>query len=55
VKGLEFDAVALIEPSEAHYPQRQTESRNMLYTAVTRAQDDLLLIGEQPFSSTFSK
>ena len=54
VKGLEFDAVALIEPSEAHYPQRQTESRNMLYTAVTRAQDDLMLIGEQPFSSAFS-
>lgn len=50
VKGLEFDAVAVIEPSEEHYPHFKLESRNMLYVAVTRAQDDLLLIGNRPFT-----
>ncbi|KMP10923.1 hypothetical protein UR09_04855 [Candidatus Nitromaritima sp. SCGC AAA799-A02] len=55
VKGLEFDAVALIEPSEEQYPGSRTESRNMLYVAVTRAQDDLLLIGTPPFSSILSR
>ena len=51
VKGLEFDAVALIEPSERFYPGRRSESRNMLYVAVTRAEDDLLVIGSSPFST----
>ena len=50
VKGLEFDAVALIEPNESNYPHLQRESRNMLYVAITRAQDDLLVIGQNPFS-----
>ncbi len=55
VKGLEFDAVALIEPSEGSYPGKRSESRNMLYVGVTRAEDDLLVIGENPFSTVFPK
>jgi DNA helicase IV len=54
VKGLEFDAVALVEPSEDNYPRRRAESRNLLYVAITRAQEDLLLIGKAPFSSLLS-
>ncbi|SVB85507.1 uncharacterized protein METZ01_LOCUS238361, partial [marine metagenome] len=50
VKGLEFDAVALVEPSEQFYPNNNSESRNMLYVGVTRAEDDLLMIGSSPFS-----
>lgn len=50
VKGLEFDSVAIVEPSEDNYPHRQRESRNMLYVAITRTQEDLALIGIQPFS-----
>ncbi len=55
VKGLEFDAVALIEPSEKFYPGKQSESRNMLYVGVTRAEDDLLVIGRTPFSTVFPR
>lgn len=50
VKGLEFDAVALVEPSEDNYPRRRDENRNLLYVGITRAQEDLLLIGKAPFS-----
>jgi len=55
VKGLEFDAVALIEPSEHFYPEGQSESRNMLYVGVTRAEDDLLIIGKSTFSKILSQ
>ena len=55
VKGLEFDAVALIEPSEESYPGKQSESRNMLYVGVTRAEDDLLVIGRNSFSTVFPR
>ena len=51
IKGLEFDAVALIEPSEQFYPGKNSESRNMIYVGVTRAQEDLLVIGNSPFST----
>ncbi len=51
VKGLEFDAVAIVDPDEENYPHRKTESRNLLYVAITRAQDALLLTGQRPFSS----
>jgi DNA helicase IV len=51
VKGLEFDAVCIVEPSDENYPHIKSESRNMLYVAVTRAQDDLLMIGEKPFTA----
>ncbi len=50
VKGLEFDAVAIVDPDEDNYPHRKEESRNLMYVAVTRAQDELLLIGQRPFS-----
>jgi superfamily I DNA/RNA helicase len=55
VKGLEFDAVALVEPSEESYPGKQSESRNMLYVGVTRAEDDLLVIGRNSFSTVFPR
>ena len=51
IKGLEFDAVALIDPSEKSYPGMNSESRNMIYVGVTRAQEDLLVIGRSPFSA----
>ena len=50
VKGLEFDAVCIVEPSEENYPQTRPESRNMLYVAITRAEDELMLVGVKPFS-----
>ena len=50
VKGLEFDAVCIVEPSEENYPQTRPESRNMLYVAITRAEDELMLIGTKPFA-----
>ncbi|QPJ65750.1 MAG: ATP-binding domain-containing protein [Candidatus Nitrohelix vancouverensis] len=51
VKGLEFDAVALIDPSEDNYPSHQEESRNLLYVAITRAQDELALaVHDKEFS-----
>lgn len=55
IKGLEFDAVALIEPSEAFYPSKNNESRNMIYVGVTRAQEDLLVIGSSPFTAILSQ
>jgi len=50
VKGLEFDSVALVNPSEEFYPSRNLESRNMIYVGVTRAQEDLLIITDNSFS-----
>jgi superfamily I DNA/RNA helicase len=54
IKGLEFDAVALINPSEELYPSKNVESRNMIYVGVTRAQEDLLVIGRDSFSKSLS-
>ena len=50
VKGLEFDAVCLVEPSEKDYPKHRSENRNLLYVAITRAQEEILLIGQEPYS-----
>lgn len=50
VKGLEFDAVCIVEPSEENYPQTRPESRNLLYVGITRAEDELMLIGTRPFA-----
>ena len=50
VKGLEFDGVCIVEPTEENYPQTRPESRNMLYVAITRAEDELLLTGTKAFS-----
>jgi len=54
VKGLEFDSVALVKPSEEFYPSRNLESRNMIYVGVTRAQEDLLIITDNSFSRILS-
>lgn len=50
VKGLEFDAVCIVEPSEENYPLTRSESRNLLYVGITRAEDELMLIGTKPFA-----
>ena len=55
IKGLEFDAVALINPSEEFYPSKNIESRNMIYVGVTRAQEDLLIIGSNSFSKVLTQ
>jgi DNA helicase II / ATP-dependent DNA helicase PcrA len=55
IKGLEFDAVALINPSEELYPSKNIESRNMIYVGITRAQEDLLIIGSNTFSKVLSQ
>ncbi len=43
VKGLEFTNVVLWNPSAQHYPVTQ-ESRNALYVAITRAEENLCLV-----------
>jgi ATP-dependent DNA helicase UvrD/PcrA len=55
VKGLEFDAVCIVEPSEENYPPNRPESRNMLYVAITRAEDDLMLVSRQPFAGVLKR
>jgi DNA helicase-2/ATP-dependent DNA helicase PcrA len=44
VKGLEFDAVLVVEPSAAAYPDT-AQGRRDFYTLVTRARDTLELVG----------
>ncbi|MEM9115729.1 MAG: UvrD-helicase domain-containing protein [Myxococcota bacterium] len=44
LKGLEFDGVAVVEPSDQAYPETE-DGRRLLYTVITRAQDDLLMLG----------
>jgi len=55
VKGLEFDAVCIVEPSEENYAQYRPESRNLLYVAITRAEDELMLIGTKPFAGVLKE
>ena len=43
IKGLEFDAVIVVDPDEEHYPANVQGTRN-LYTVVTRARDRLLFV-----------
>jgi DNA helicase-2/ATP-dependent DNA helicase PcrA len=40
IKGLEFDTVIVLEPSDANYPV-DTQGRRWLYTVATRAKDQL--------------
>jgi DNA helicase IV len=48
VKGLEFDVVILVDPTDAAYPDTDVGRRH-LYTMVTRAKDALHLVStEQP-------
>lgn len=46
-KGLEFDAVILWKPDEAHYG-KNTGDAKLLYVAATRALHELYLLGSQP-------
>jgi len=50
VKGLEFDAVALVDVDGGNYPSTETESKNMLYVGITRAEDELALCATGAFS-----
>ena len=50
VKGLEFDAVIVVEPSTANYPV-DAVGRGALYTVCTRARDRLDLVGTGPVSA----
>jgi superfamily I DNA/RNA helicase len=43
IKGLEFDSVIVIEPSDNNYPNDQNGKR-LLYTTITRAKKQLLFI-----------
>ena len=45
IKGLEFDAVIVLDPSEMHYPN-DTQGQKYLYTIVTRAKEALHMIAE---------
>lgn len=44
VKGLEFDAVVVVEPSESDYPAAGADGRRYLYTVLTRAKSELVLV-----------
>ena len=44
VKGLEFFNVLIWNPSEKNYPHTEPSSRNLLYVAVTRTEENLCLV-----------
>ena len=44
IKGLEFDAVVVLDPTEGSYPSKGEAGRRWLYTLLTRAKSDLLLM-----------
>jgi superfamily I DNA/RNA helicase len=50
VKGLEFDAVIVVEPSAAFYPATDN-GRGALYTVCTRARERLDMVGSAPTTS----
>ncbi len=50
VKGLEFDTVIIIDVSEEHYPDNR-DGKRLLYTTITRAQEELYFAGEQELGS----
>ncbi|MEM6292332.1 MAG: ATP-binding domain-containing protein [Myxococcota bacterium] len=57
IKGLEFDAVFVVEPSEANYSSgdgQAEQGRKWLYTVLTRAKDRLELIGLEPLTGLLS-
>ncbi len=49
VKGLEFDAVIVVDPSAANYPVND-KGRGALYTVCTRAKERLDLVGAGPLT-----
>jgi DNA helicase-2/ATP-dependent DNA helicase PcrA len=55
VKGLEFRNVLIVEPSEENYKSTSEEEANLLYVAVTRAEERLDFIGTQKASSLLPK
>lgn len=50
IKGLEFDAVIVVEPDEATYPATE-QGRRRLYTVVTRAKQSLALVASREVTS----
>jgi len=44
IKGLEFDAVLVVQPDESAYPCRGDDGRRRLYTVLTRAKTELVLV-----------
>jgi DNA helicase II / ATP-dependent DNA helicase PcrA len=55
IKGLEFDAVVVVDPSEVNYPVVGQDGRRWLYTLLTRAKAELLLIGHEAPTGLLSK
>lgn len=55
VKGLEFRNVLVVEPSEENYKCASEEEQNLLYVAVTRAEERLDFIGTTAASSLLPK
>jgi superfamily I DNA/RNA helicase len=51
IKGLEFDAVIVVQPDEAAYPSRGDDGRRRLYTVLTRAKTELVLVVHGPPTS----
>jgi DNA helicase II / ATP-dependent DNA helicase PcrA len=49
VKGLEFSAVMVINPTPQYY-RRDRESRMLLHVVFTRAADSLWIVGHQPMA-----
>lgn len=45
IKGLEFDSVILLDPSEENFPDN-LQGQKFLYTVITRAKDRLYMIGD---------
>lgn len=54
VKGLEFSAVIIVNPSEKSY-RDNLEDRMLLHVAITRASEDLWIVGEEPFAYGIEK
>ncbi|MCI5064166.1 AAA family ATPase [bacterium] len=45
VKGLEFTNVVIWNPSQANYPKSEPTAKNRMYVAMTRAEENLCLVG----------
>jgi DNA helicase-2/ATP-dependent DNA helicase PcrA len=54
VKGLEFSAVMVINPTPQHYRDNR-ESRMLLHVVFTRAADNLWIVGHQPMAYGIEK